>query len=99
MLTMNVAKLSHAELAGAVAQRCSQFGSVKDVTILQPPETPQLIFALVGMTSDNEIDHVVDKVGAVKIGSLALIRIEQENAPLSQSVQSRRLQPDWAALV
>jgi len=77
MLTMDVTKLSHAELAAAVLRRCSQFGSVKDITILQPPEKPELAFALVGMKSANEIDRVVENIGAAKVDSLAVIRIEQ----------------------
>jgi hypothetical protein len=99
MLTMDVTKLSHAELAEAVSQRCSEFGGVREVTILQPPEKPQIAFALVGMTADHEIDRVVDELGAARVASLAVIRIEQEKPPISQSVFSRKLQPDWAALV
>lgn len=77
MLTMDVTKLSHAELAAVVSQRCSQFGSVKEITILQPPEEPQIAFALVGMRSIDEIDRVVENLGAAKVDSLAVIRIEQ----------------------
>lgn len=99
MLTMDVTKLSHAEIADAVLARCSEFGNVKEVTILQPPEKPQIAFALVGMTSPPEIDRVVDELGAAKVASLAVIRIEQEKPPIAQSVYSRRQQPDWAALV
>ena len=99
MLTMDVLKLSHAELADAVSQRCSELGSVREVTILQPPEKPPFAFALVSMTTANEIDRVVETLGAAKVGPLAVIRIEQEKAPMSQSVFSRTLQPDWPALV
>ena len=80
MLTMDVTKLSHAQLADAVLQRCSQFGSVRDITILQPPEKPQIAFALVGMRSVNEIDRVVENLGAARVDSLAVIKIEQEQA-------------------
>ena len=80
MLTMDVTKLSHAQLADAISQRCSQFGSVREITILQPPEEPQIAFALVGMRSVTEIDRVVENLGAAKIDSLAVIKIEQEQA-------------------
>ena len=99
MLTMDVTNLSHADLADAVLARCARFGNVKEVTILQPPEKPQIAFALVGMGSAPEIDRVVDELGAAKVASLAVIRIEQEKPPISQSVFSRRQQPDWASLV
>src|SRR3981081_3642051 len=98
MLTLDVAKLSHAELADAVSQHCSQSRAVREVTILQPPDKPEIAFALVGMTSDSAIDRVVDELGAAKVASLAVIRIEQDKAPRPQTVLSRRVQPDWAAL-
>ena len=80
MLTMDVAKLTHAQLANAVLQRCSQFGSVREITILQPPEQPQLAFALVGMRSVTEIDRVVENLGAARVDLLVVIKIEQEQA-------------------
>ena len=80
MLTMDVTKLSRAELANAVSRRCSQFGSVEYITILQPPEKPQIAFALVGMRFVNEIDRVVENLGAARVDSLAVIKIEQEQA-------------------
>jgi len=80
MLTMDVAKLSHVQLADAISQRCSQFGSVRAITILQPSEKPQLAFALVGMGSVTEIDRVVENLGAAKVDSLAVIKIEQKQA-------------------
>jgi len=84
MLTMDVTKLSHVQLADAISQRCSQFGSVRAITILQPPEKPQLAFALVGMKSVNEIDRVVQNLGAAKVDNLAvIIRIEQEQTPIN----------------
>lgn len=99
MLTMDVTKLSHIELADAVSQRCSQFGSVKQVTILRPQGKPQIALAVVAMTSANAIDRVVDNLGAAKVASLAIITIEQEIASISPSVFIPRQQPDWPALV
>ena len=83
MLTMDVTKLSHAQLAYVVLQRCSQFGSVREITILQPPEKPQLAFALVGMRSVTEIDRVVENLGAARVDSLAVIKIEQQQARMN----------------
>ena len=83
MLTMDVTKLSHAQLADVVLQRCSQFGSVREITILQPPEKPQIAFALVGMRSVNEIDRVVENLGAARVDSLAVIKIEQQQARMN----------------
>lgn len=99
MLTMDVTKLSHDELADAVSQRCSEFGDVKEITILRPPGKPQIAFAVVGMTSANEVDRVVDNLGAAKVATLAIITIEQAKAAIPPSVISQRQQPDWPALV
>ena len=77
MLTMHVAKLSHAELADAVSRRCAQFGDVREITILQPPDKPQVAFALVAMKSAGAIDRLVASLGAARVESLAVIRMEQ----------------------
>ncbi|MEO8442477.1 MAG: RNA-binding protein [Betaproteobacteria bacterium] len=74
---MNVAKLSHAELADAVSRLCAQFGAVGEITILQPTDKPQVAFALVAMKSAAAIDRVVDSLGAARVESLAVIRVEQ----------------------
>ena len=80
MLTMDVAKLTHAQLANAILQRCSQFGSVKDITILQPPEQPQLAFAVVRMRSVTASDRVVENLRAARVDLLAVTKIEQGQA-------------------
>jgi hypothetical protein len=72
MLTMNVAKLSHAELADAVSRHCAQFGDVGEITILQPTDKPQVAFALVAMKSAGAIDQLVDNLGAARVESLAV---------------------------
>ena len=77
MLTMNVAKLSHAEMADAVSRSCAPYGDVTQINILQPPDQPQMAFALVGMITESAIDRVVAGLGAVKVESLAIIRVEQ----------------------
>ena len=77
MLNMNVAKMSHADLADAVSRSCAPYGVVTQITILQPPDQPQTAFALVGMVTESAIDRVVAGLGAVKVESLAIIRVEQ----------------------
>ena len=77
MLNMNVAKMSHADVADAVSLSCAPYGVVTQITILQPPDQPQTAFALVGMATESAIDRVVAGLGAVKVESLAIIRVEQ----------------------
>lgn len=98
MLTLDVIRMSHAELADAVSERCAEYGRVVEITILQPPEKPEVAFALVGRATENDVDTVVAKLGAAKVASLAVIRIEQEQQ-IAHSIFSRKVQPDWAALV
>lgn len=83
MLNMNVANLTHAELAQAVSQRCAQFGDVKEITILQPTDMTDVAFALVGMKSAGEIDRLVAELGAARVESLAVIRVEQTRAAIT----------------
>ena len=64
MLTLDVAQMSHAELVDAVSRRCSQFGPVREIAILQPPDQPGVAFALVGMRALRDIDKVVAGLGA-----------------------------------
>ena len=80
MLSLDVAQLSHAELADAVSRRCSQFGRVREITILQPPDQPGIAFALVGMRALRDIDKIVAGLGAAKVATLAVIRVEQAQA-------------------
>ena len=95
MLTLDVAQMSHAELVDAVSRRCSQFGPVREIAILQPPDQPGVAFALVGMRALRDIDKVVAGLGAAKVATLAAIRVQQapaaaapaEFAPAAQAMQ------------
>jgi hypothetical protein len=99
MLTMNVANLTHAELAHAVSQRCAQFGDVTEITILQPTDKSDVAFALVGMKSTGEIDRLVDELGAARVESLAVIRVEQVRTDISMGMDAGTvLQPAPVAL-
>ena len=90
MLTLDVAQLSHAELADAVSRRCSPFGQVREITILQPPDQPGVAFALVGMRALRDIDKVVAGLGAAKVATLAVIRVEQSKAAPAECAPATR---------
>jgi len=99
MLSMNVANLTHAELAHAVSQRCARFGAVTEITILLPTDKSDVAFALVGMKSDGEIDRLVDELGAVRVESLAVIRVEQTRSDIPAVADAgATLQPAPVAL-
>jgi hypothetical protein len=87
MMTMNVANLTRAELAHAVSQRCAEFGDVTEITILQPTDKSDVAFALVGMKSTREIDRLVNELGAARVESLAVIRLEQTHTGMSAGVE------------
>ena len=99
MLNMNVVNLTHAELAHAVSQHCAQFGDVTEITILQPTDKTDVAFALVGMKSVGEIDRLVDELGAARVESLAVIRVEQTRTDSPSIVDAgATLQPAPVAL-
>ncbi len=94
MLMMDLRNLSRAQLVDAVSRHCGQFGNVETITVLRPPEQPKVAFALVSMTSSNDLDLVVNKLADAKISSLAVIKIEQETPNIPSSLlRGGRRQP------
>ena len=78
MLTMDLAHLSHSDLVDAISHHCCQFGDVKAIDILKPPEHRETAFALVSMATPNALARMVHELGAAEVDSLAVIRIEQD---------------------
>ena len=90
MLTLDLHYLSNAELVDAVCQRCSEFGPVESVSILQPPDQPGVAFALVGMNNHDHLDLLADTVGDGKVSSLVIIRLEHEKPYIPISLLKHR---------
>ena len=78
MLTMELTELSKAEIAEAVTAHCNRFGNVQAVTILQPADRPEVAFAMVSMGSTQSVDDVVKNLDASRVGSMAVIKLEQQ---------------------
>lgn len=76
-MRVNLAGLSTQELEKIVADRCSRFGAVSHVVIMQDERHP---FALAGvlMSHPAEADAVLRDVGGSMINNTVLIRLEQQ---------------------
>lgn len=82
-MLLNMAGLSEAELEKIVADRCSPFGSVASIRVLQPGYPSRYSIALVRMSTAGALEKVVAHLGASKSGATAIIRLEQATTPRS----------------
>ena len=87
MLKMNLTHLSKEELADAVSLYCAELGLVKSVAILHPEKAgAPRAFALVTMSSLSELEAVANTFGDGQIGTMAIIRLEQEEQSIPNSL-------------
>ena len=78
MLTLDIGGLSEPDLRKAIASHCSEFGTVKVVNVLPPNDQSEYVVAVVTMAAPAEAAAVDRKFGNAKVGSTAIIRLEQE---------------------
>ena len=78
MLTLDIANLAEPDLRKAIASHCSEFGTVNVVNVLFPNDKSEYVVAVVIMATPAEAAAVDRKVGKAKVGSTAIIRLEQE---------------------
>lgn len=76
-MRVDLAGLSKQELEQIVADRCSRFGAVSQVVIMQDERHP---FALAGvlMADPAEADAVLRGIGGSMMHNTVLIRLEQQ---------------------
>lgn len=96
MLDLDIASLSETELKEAVSCHCSQFGAVKNVKVSGPYEYGEYAIAAVEMSTPAEADNVVVKIGDLKFGSTAIIRLMQEEKPIPVSLKRPGVTPGRA---
>ena len=77
-MALNIASLSKPELKRSVADLCSEFGTVKTVDVLLPNDESEYAVAVVNMATPAEATAVDRKFGNAKVGSTAIIRLEQD---------------------
>ena len=78
MLTIDMTDLSDTTLEKIVAERCSQFGSVANLTVLPAHDNCKSAVAFVSMSTADQLERVVTHIGDSRSDSFAFIRIEQE---------------------
>ena len=87
MLSFDLAGISGRELEEAIVSRCSQFGTVAGVKIVPPAKHRDYAIAVVTMANPVEADKVVVKVGDMKCGASAIIRLSQEEQQIPSSLK------------
>lgn len=87
MLDLDIAGLSAAELKEALSYHCSPFGTVKSVKVRGPDQHRDHAIAAVEMSTPTQADQVVAKIGDLKFGCTAIIRLIQEEQPIPNSLK------------
>jgi hypothetical protein len=77
VIKLDLVRLSRRELEAAVIARCSQFGSVASVVIMQYSDQYDFALASVEMSTRDETLRVLSHLGDNLIDGAAVIRIEQ----------------------
>ena len=78
MITLDLARLSREELEKRVIKRCSEFGSVRNVVIVQDSAHYNFALASVEMSDREQAMEVLRRMGDSLVASAVVIRIEQE---------------------
>ncbi len=87
MIDLDIASLSVAELKEVVSFRCSPFGTVKSIKVRGPDRHRDYAIAAAEMSTPTEADKVVVKIGDLKFGCTAIIRLRQEEQPIPASIK------------
>ncbi|MBI4204659.1 MAG: hypothetical protein HY527_06505 [Betaproteobacteria bacterium] len=78
MIKLDLAHLSREDLENAVMERCSQFGSVSQVVIVQDSANYTFALAAVEMSTAAEKMAVLRNLGDSLVDDTVVIRIEQQ---------------------
>ena len=79
MISLDLARLSRQELERIITERCSQFGSVSGVVIVQDSANYNFALASVEMSTRAEALDVLRRLGDSLVDDAVVIRIEQES--------------------
>ncbi len=85
MLQFDWANLSREELREVIEKRCSDFGTVKSVTVIMDQDA-RFALAAIEMSSEAEMFEILRNFGDQKVDSMVVTRIE----PLQKSVAPER---------
>lgn len=79
MMMLDLASLTDDEITKRVTESCSQFGLVKRVRVFRATGIGANQFALVDMSSPEEVAKVVSKLGDATLGNAAVIRFGSQS--------------------
>jgi hypothetical protein len=80
MLTLNLLKLSEAEVRDVVAAQCAHFGSGSVLRVALPDDRYGQGAAVVKMSTYDEAMRLVSELGGSRCGSKVILRLLQEGA-------------------
>jgi len=86
MLKVDLTGSTKEDLATTIAAYCGELGLVQSVVILYPTGAKPRAFALVTMTSMEGREAVMNMFGDGRLGSMAVIRLEQEGTTVPRSL-------------
>lgn len=77
MIKLDLARLTREELERVITERCSQYGTVVGVVIVQDSARHDFALASVEMSSREEANQVLRRLGDSRVDDAVVIRIEQ----------------------
>jgi hypothetical protein len=81
VIRLDLARLSRAELERTVTERCTKFGTVLAVVIVQDSAHYDFALASVEMSTRDEAREVLRYLGESLVDDAVMIRLEQDPAP------------------
>lgn len=77
MIRLDLARLSREEVEKIITERCSEFGSISSVVIVQDSANYNFALASVEMSTHAESLNVLRRLGDSLVDGAVVIRIEQ----------------------
>ena len=94
MLTLDLLKLTEAEVRDIIAAQCANFGSGTVLRVALPEDRCAQGAAVVKMSSADEAMRLVSELGGSRCGNKVILRLLQEGAAVpSKLTMNRELEP------
>jgi hypothetical protein len=94
VLTLDLLKLTEAEVRDIVAAQCANFGSGTVLRVALPDDRCAQGEAVVKMSSADEAMRLVSELGGSRCGSKVILRLLQEGAAVpSTLIMNQHLEP------
>jgi hypothetical protein len=86
MLTLDLLRLSEAEVRGIVAAQCANFGTGAVLRIALPDDRHGQGAAVVKMSTYEEASRLVSELGGSRCGSKVILRLLQQGAAVPSAL-------------